>query len=370
MAENEDERMAREIAVEERKGKGPEPKEREVRVTQEASPMREEYKKELPTREYRPIEHREQYPNVNVSEQRMAQEITSRPNYAPVPREPQIRHPGFFGNQKAAMRESQERNALHMGMASHYAGRAVGAVGGYAKQGVNLIGQGVSGAASLPGKYQDWQRERKIKDLKEKAFERNASGVGKTHEEIEREKRMAKLKEKEQEFDIRQKMQLGELKVASERERINQFQAAGRRVYGNQQSGFGLGGGLGGGFSNQNPNDPFGIEGKMPNWMTGRQPEQQQVKPYGQKSYEYPTQGGQPRVPRAPMRQYRDPEAHELAERNRMLKSKSKQLRKLARRERAIANREQALEQYKQRKQAPPPQQGGNISNMLFGGGQ
>ena len=287
MAENEDERMARELGKEERK-------EHNTVETVKHGPAYREY---------------------------VGHEQVHRIRPAVSQRDINIKHP-------------------YVHQAKQVIGKGAEMIG----RGANAIDSGIKGTYH---KFENWETQRKQKEMANEGYEA-----------------------------YKHNQKIKKLELAEKQERFNQLQRANnapRPSYGGgyaprtqqyqpqQGSNLSLGGGL-----SQDSNDPFGIQERFPGWFTGKQ-EQQQVKPYGQKSYEYPTQGGQPRVPRAPMRQYRDPEAHELAERNRMLKSKSKQLRKLAKRERAIANREQALEQYKQRKQAPPQQGMGGLSNIIFG---
>jgi hypothetical protein len=233
-------------------------------------------------------------------------------------------------------------------IAGHYAGATAGAVAG------------------AYNKYESWQEKRKEKEM-----------AGEEYEQYKIRKKTADLNLKERE------------------ERLRQIQERGRGSGGGGLAAMGrdMFRGRGGGYSNQGSNyfnqysrpqqgygmlggqqeaNPLDLGAKMPGWFQqgiGR-PQQQQTQGYGQRSYEYPRQGGQQR----PTRHYfRDEESHALAERNRELKNKQKQLRKIARRERAIYNREAALEQYRAQKPQQPQQgQGsggtGNISDMLFGG--
>ena len=242
----------------------------------------------------------------------------------------------------------------------HQAKQVIGA-------GVNAVGRGVnavdSGVRGSYHRFENWEAQRKQKEMANADYE--------TYKHNQKVKKL-ELAEKQERFN-----QLQRVNNTPKQSYGGGYAQRPQQYQPQQGQGLSLGGGgsnlLTGG--NQTQSNPLDLAANMPDWFqkgVGRQQEPQQVQPYGQKSYEYPRAGGNA-MPRAPGRMYKDQEAHELAERNRMLKSKSKQLRKLARRERSIANREQALEQYKRKKQAPPPQQGqggGSISDMLFGGGQ
>ena len=224
---------------------------------------------------------------------------------------------------------------------------------------------------SLPGQVSDWHSKAKIKELKEKKFQRMASGTGQTYQEIKNEEKLNKLALRAREAEVKG--------IEARNGGGGVIAAIGKGLFGgghtqgasyfNQYNRPQQGNNMLGGQPQQQSN-PMDLGANMPGWFQqgiGR-PQQQPQQGYGQRSYESSSQGGQQRPVR---RYYKDEETHALAERNRELKNKQKQLKKIARRERAIANRESSLESYRARSQKPPADQGqggGSISSMLFGG--